>query len=352
MTEEIIQIERRISNSIIPHPHEALFPNLETLVISHMDNLKTIWSVVHVSPNSFGKLKSLNIKYCEKLLSIVPSYMLRKLQNLETIKVGNCGSLNEIFRIDGGDEAYGLVDTRLKILSLDGLSKLKHIWNGDPRGIFSFQMLQILEVLHCQNLENIFPASVAKCLQHLEKIDITSCALLETIVATEEAFDKFVFPRLSFISLYALSELKSFYPGPGLHTIECPELKHLDVGQCDKLELLGTKSSNSRETYQVDRQDVEIKQPLFINEKVIPNLEFLALDSKDAMQILNAQSFFHKLEIFGLRSFHNEQAVNFPYGLLQRIPALEYLHVLDCSFKEIFSCGRQMQSKNKPQGLQ
>ncbi|KAJ7942951.1 Disease resistance protein [Quillaja saponaria] len=120
MIEEIILTEGRISNSTLPHSHEALFPNLEALVISYMDNLKTIWSVDHVSPNSFGKLKSLNINYCKKLLSIVPSYMLRKLQNLETIKVGNCGSLNEIVRIDGGDEDHGEVHTRLKILSLDG----------------------------------------------------------------------------------------------------------------------------------------------------------------------------------------------------------------------------------------
>ncbi|KAJ7943005.1 Disease resistance protein [Quillaja saponaria] len=249
---------------------KALFPNLETLVISYMDNLKTIWSVEDVSPNSFGKLKSLNIKCSQKLLTIVPSNMLRKLQNLETLTVGDCSSLNDIFRIDARDESeiHGKVDIRLKNLSLEKLSELKHIWNKDPQGVFNYQMLKAVQVIGCDQFRNIFPASIVKC-----------------------------------------QELQS------------PGLKRLDVANCQKLELRGTESSNSRDT---DRQDVEIKQPLTIVEKVMPNLEFLALGSKDTIWLLNGQSFspasnFRKLEHLAFPSFPNEHEL--AYGSLkERVP--------------------------------
>ncbi|KAJ7954268.1 hypothetical protein O6P43_025865 [Quillaja saponaria] len=50
-----------------------------------MDNLKTNGVVIKLLQIPFGKLKSLEIKYCEKLLTIVPSYMLKEFQSLEIL---------------------------------------------------------------------------------------------------------------------------------------------------------------------------------------------------------------------------------------------------------------------------
>ncbi|KAJ7942931.1 Disease resistance protein [Quillaja saponaria] len=236
------------SDTLVPFFCEKdLFPTLETLVISNMDNLKVVWCIDPVAPNSFGKLKSLEIKSCEKLLTVVPSNMLRRLQNLETLEVDNCGSLNEIFRLDGDAETGEKVDTPLKKLSLNTLSNLKHIWNRDPQENFNFRMLKVVEVLQCQKLKNIFPASVAKCLQLLEQLDIRYCAMLEEIVAKGEtiveATARFVFPQLSSVILGGLWVLQSFSTGPGVQTIECPKLKIFDVMDCPRLGLLGIGSS-------------------------------------------------------------------------------------------------------------
>ncbi|KAJ7942924.1 Disease resistance protein [Quillaja saponaria] len=325
MLEEILPTESEgaIRNStvdILPHSdREDLFPTLETLVISNMDNLKAVWCIDPVAPNSFGKLKSLEIKRCEKLLAVVPSNMLRRLQNLETLEVDDCGSLNEIFRLDGDAENHEKVDTPLKKLSLSKLSNLKHIWNRDPQENFNFRMLKVVEVLGCRKLQNIFPASVAKCLQLLEELAITCCAMLEEIVAKEEtileATARFVFPQLSSILLVELRVLESFSPGPGVHTIECPKLKTLNVKNCPRLDLLGKESSNHEETNQVDQLDVEMKQPLFLIEKVIPSLEELGSDSKYTMRLLDGQSFPivfpRKLRVLAIRSCHNKQSIDF-----------------------------------------
>ncbi|KAJ7942926.1 Disease resistance protein [Quillaja saponaria] len=330
---------------------KALFPNLKTLVITNMNNLETIWSVDHVTPNSFGKLKLLKIQCCMKLQTVVPSHMLRKPQNLEILTVGDCSSLKEIFRLDAGDEAHGNhVVTQLKNLSLDRLSKLKHIWNRDPEGIFSFQTLQVVKVNECEMLENIFPASVAKYLQLLEELDIRFCAILETIVAKEETIKatiRVAFPQLFSLTLGHLSKLKNFYPGPGVQTIECPQLKRLDASNCHELDL-GMEYQTSRATHEVDRQDVEIKQPVFLIEKAIPNLETMSLNNKDTLRLLNGQSSsttrFRKQKVLVLSFLDNEEAVNFPYRLLLRsVPTVEELGLVSISLKEIFPSGRQME---------
>ncbi|KAJ7942928.1 Disease resistance protein [Quillaja saponaria] len=78
---------RNSSGDILSHSDgEDIFPKLETLVISNMDNFKAVWCVNQVATNSFGKMKSVEIKCCEKLLTVVPSNMLRRLQNLETLE--------------------------------------------------------------------------------------------------------------------------------------------------------------------------------------------------------------------------------------------------------------------------
>ncbi|KAJ7942919.1 Disease resistance protein [Quillaja saponaria] len=235
--------------------------------------------------------------------------MLRKLQNLEILTVADSDSLNKIFRLDAGDEARGNhMVTQLKNLSLDRLSKLKHTWNRDPEGIFSFQTLQVVQVNECENLENIFPASVAKYLQLLEELDIRFWAILETIVAKEEAMEatsRFVFPQLFSLTLGHLSKLKNFYPGPGVQTIECPQLKRLDASNCPWLDL-GMEYQTSRATNEVDQQDVEIQQPVFVIEKCFdpghytiewPKLKMIYTIVSGNLEIFTTESInFHEID--------------------------------------------------------
>ena len=81
---------------------QVAFPSLETLTIKHMENLKIIWHD-QLAENSFFKLQSLIVEYCENLVNIFESNMLTRFQSLETLQVYNCGSLQEVFEIQGHD---------------------------------------------------------------------------------------------------------------------------------------------------------------------------------------------------------------------------------------------------------
>jgi hypothetical protein len=76
---------------------------------------------------------------------------------------------------------------------------------------------------------------------------------------------------------------------------------------------------------------------LLIGFQIIPNLEDLYLESKDASALLKSlcpQDFYYKLKVLNLSCFHGAHAT-FPIDLLPRFPKLEKL-IAGCSdFKEL-----------------
>ena len=151
-----------------------------------MENLKIIWHD-KLAEDSFFKLQSLFVKDCENLVDIFKSNIPTRFQSLEGIYVSNCGSLQEVFELQRHDvrETHAVTAIPLKILKLQRLPKMKHIWNKDPQGIFSFQNLQKISVLECESLKSLFPASVARVLMQLEDLQIEDCGV-EEIVSYEE----------------------------------------------------------------------------------------------------------------------------------------------------------------------
>jgi hypothetical protein len=122
---------------------QVSFPSLETLGIYHMENLKIIWHN-QLAEDSFFKLQLLVVEFCENLMNIFQSNMLTRFQSLEKLYVYDCGSLQEIFELQGQDvrETQAVTTIPLKELDLRRLPKMKQVWNKDPQGIFSFQNLQ------------------------------------------------------------------------------------------------------------------------------------------------------------------------------------------------------------------
>jgi hypothetical protein len=80
---------------------------------------------------------------------------------------------------------------------------------------------------------------------------------------------------------------------------------------------------------------------------VIPNLEWMRINDRDAMMIMQAQnldSLFNKLTILGVSSYNNDEAT-FPYWFLQNALSLEWLLVEWSSFKKIFEDERLVSMK-------
>ncbi|KAL6311654.1 hypothetical protein AAG906_025733 [Vitis piasezkii] len=117
-----------------------------------------------------GNLRSLKLKNCMSLLKLFPPSLL---QNLEELRVENCGQLEHVFDLEelNVDDGHVELLPKLKELTLIGLPKLRHICN-------------------CGSSRNHFPSSMASA-----------------------PVGNIIFPKLFYISMKSLPNLASFSPG-------------------------------------------------------------------------------------------------------------------------------------------
>ncbi|WJX17439.1 hypothetical protein P8452_07357 [Trifolium repens] len=341
MMEEIIAKEEGRGAS------EEEFCKLEKIILKDMDNLKTIWH------HQFETLKKLQVNSCNNIVVVFPSSMQKTYNKLEMLEVTNCGLVEEIFELSFNGSSSVEDTTHLTEVTIDGLPKLKKIWSRDPHGILSFQNLINVKVESCEGLEYLLPLSVATHCSHLKELDIKYCGNMKEIVAEEKesssvnATPIFEFNQLSTLLLWSLIRLKVFFAKK--HTLACPSLKIIDVFNCPTLTLFRTLSTR-RSNIGDDKHSVSTQQPLFIVEEVIPNLEMLRINHKDANMILQAQNssgLLTKLKSLGLYGYKYEDT--FPYWFLQNVRGLETLLIEESCFKKIFQDEGRMGEKTHTQ---
>lgn len=135
--------------------------------------------------------------------------------------------------------------------------------------VFYCQNLDSVDIHMCRGLKNIFPSSVARGLQKLQKLQVSNCEAVEEIVSREEGLEatpKWLFPKVTYVELRYLPLLRSFYLG--MHTSEWPLLKELQVFECNNVEIFASEFSTFEEKLGTDHLCTTIKRPLFLIEKV------------------------------------------------------------------------------------
>ncbi|KAK3197795.1 hypothetical protein Dsin_021210 [Dipteronia sinensis] len=249
---------------------KVVFPSLEIIEISHMNDLEMIWQN-QLAEDSLRSLKSIKVIECNKLWTIFKFNILERFTRLESLFVDSCNSLEEIFDLQEENLEKWSQSSQLRELDLYNLQKMRHIWNKDPQRKLSFQKLNKVRIENCWSLENIFPASIARNLSQLEQLYLYGCGAMKKIVAEEEGADlaavtRFDFPRLTSLKLIDLYQLRYFYPGR--HTAEWPALNKLSIRDCRELGLLASEENNEGQS------NTLMQRPLFFVERV-QNLHFL-----------------------------------------------------------------------------
>lgn len=218
--------------------------------------------------NSFCKLEELKVEHCNELVTVFPSNIFETFQQLQTLKLSSCGSLEEVFELQRLNmEEEHAVAIQLRELNIVHLPKLKHVWNKDPQGILTFPNLRIIYIWDCWCLKDVFPSSVARVLPLLKDLKIYSCGV-EEIVSKEEGLEEsiaFEFHQASSLILWNLPKLKCFYPGK--HTTKWPMLNKLVTCHCNEIMILGTEHQNVQEM-NGGQLESPIQTPLFLVEKV------------------------------------------------------------------------------------
>ena len=229
----------------------------------------------------FTNLKSLIVERCEFLSNVIPSHILGLLCKLEELVVRQCHSVKAIFEVKDIANDSKKLNTGpafspsfcWKKLTFEQLPNLEHVWDSDPQEVIGLQTLQEVYVHGCDSLERLFPASVAKSLVKLEKLEVQQCGRLVEIVAKDDsaaegAPKEFVLPCMTSIKLWFLPELKCFYPRP--HKLECPKLKQVHLFHCGKLKIFTCESQSFREAQLEYQVGIPLyPQALFLAEKVL-----------------------------------------------------------------------------------
>ncbi|KAL6997580.1 hypothetical protein U1Q18_007707 [Sarracenia purpurea var. burkii] len=142
---------------------------------------------------------------------------------------------------------------RLDLIDMDNLIE---IWSGDLQANSAcsqgFQNLRSLIVEKCDSLRNLFSPSIAKLLVKLQRLELTKCKVMETIIAQEQEVDEevtntVIFSQLTQLILVDLPNLMSFCKQD--YTFEESFLKRVKVIRCPKMEALSSALQRLKEQY-------------------------------------------------------------------------------------------------------
>ncbi|GLU21762.1 hypothetical protein SLE2022_378790 [Rubroshorea leprosula] len=152
--------------------------SLQFLGLIELENLKALFEEEALAPSALSfPLKAIIIDNCPKIKKLFsPRLLVRHLQNLESIAVGNCEELEEIIASEESEEEDGkLLLHKLKILNLGGMPKLKSIC-GRTR-VLVCDSLETLEIKNCPLLKRV-PLSPPPS---LKEIRVSSRELWESL---------------------------------------------------------------------------------------------------------------------------------------------------------------------------
>ncbi|XP_028100065.1 uncharacterized protein LOC114299502 [Camellia sinensis] len=244
--------EGTTSNDII------VFSQLTTLNLSELVSLKSFYNWPTRSEAqplfnhqvSFPKLEALFLDNCVNSREIHPwnvqagkiSLKFLDVANLDKLIVRNCSEVAEVFQLEGlnvgeGQHVRPLIEVRM--MELDGLPQLTCLWNKDPHGILSLQILQYLIIKKCSLLRNLFTYSTAMALQQLKVLYLESCPVMEEVIAaTEDGLKEVIddvieFPKLEWLILKDLPNLNSFCNAK--YNFNFPSLQRVVLKRCSNM---------------------------------------------------------------------------------------------------------------------
>ncbi|XVF30826.1 hypothetical protein REPUB_Repub16aG0091400 [Reevesia pubescens] len=334
--EEVISVTQGLVEE-----ERVVFPKLEHLQLSYLPNLKRFCCV---SPIEFPSLKKLQISYCDVLSSIFHCDCTSSVGKSSSISMDHNLRTQYLFN-------HKVALPMLEHLEIWGLKNLERLWPNQLADE-SYPKLIQLELGGCDKLLNVFPLSMSRRLQRLNKLSIQNCQLLEEIFEPQQDHSSFIeplspkliqsfeFPQVTNLELWGLPKLKGFYHE--MHSTHWSSLKHMEVLGCDKVEILFA----SHEKMEKSQQDVSIQQPLFwVNKFTFPNLELLDLGPNDGMKEIWHACGQQQLVTDYLCKLKDVQVCHIPkkfaiiplYFLqLLSLPNLETLEISYVDCKEIF----------------
>ncbi|CAB4302265.1 unnamed protein product [Prunus armeniaca] len=135
-------------------PSTGRIPSLESLMIYDMPKLRTIWHH-QLSPDSFRKIKRVQVSRCNTLINIFPTSLAKDLQQLSELRVENCGVLEEIVAKEGVETTptEEFVFSKVTLVQFQNLPQLRSFYSG--LHVSKWPLLKTLMFFACGKVEII-----------------------------------------------------------------------------------------------------------------------------------------------------------------------------------------------------
>ncbi|GAY62525.1 hypothetical protein CUMW_218490, partial [Citrus unshiu] len=228
-----------------------VFPLLESLSLSYLNNLETICDSQLTEDQSFSNLRIIEVKSCHKLKHLFSFSIAKNLLRLQKVEVAICDDLEMIFGTDmekpttslgfneiiaDGDTAPKVILPSLEELNLAYLRNIKKLWADRNQGMSCCQNLTKVTVKRCWRMKYLFSYSMVNSLAKLQHLEISDCESMEGVVDTTgwserdegKLIELKVFPKLHSLRLSDLPELTSFANTRHIHSdlvVEFPSLQ-------------------------------------------------------------------------------------------------------------------------------
>ncbi|XP_048234820.1 uncharacterized protein LOC125371050 isoform X1 [Ricinus communis] len=163
-----------------------------------------------------NSLQTLEMFVCYGMITKFPMKLWRVLENLETVVLHGCKSVQEVFQLDGLNQPKKELLSLFKTLNLEYVPELRCTWKG-PTHHVNLKSLTYLKLDGCSKLTSIFSPWLAESLVQLETLDISQCKQLEHIIAEKD------------------EERLYTFPGSHVRPVGLQNLKTLKIYECDRL---------------------------------------------------------------------------------------------------------------------
>ncbi|XP_052297550.1 probable disease resistance protein At4g27220 isoform X7 [Citrus sinensis] len=310
--------------------HRKVFPLLESLSLSYLNNLETICDSQLTEDQFFSNLRIIEVRGCGKLKHLFSLSIARNLLQLQKAKVFFCDDLEMIFGPDtekpttslgfneiiaNDDPAPKVILPSLEELNLSLLINIKKLWADHDQGMYCCQNLTKMTVESCDRMKYLFSYSMVNSLSQLQHLEISHCRSMEGVVDTTgwserddgKLIELKVFPKLHSFELSWLPELTSFANTGHIHSdlvVEFPSLQILKICRCSSMSRFISTSSPE------DTIHSEMQPPPLFDAKVrLPRLEVLHIRLMDNLRKIwhhqLASESFSKLKNLEIRGCNN-----------------------------------------------
>ncbi|XP_023755188.2 uncharacterized protein LOC111903669 isoform X1 [Lactuca sativa] len=355
----------------------TLFPQLDSLTLKYMNNLKCIGgggakdenteisfnntTTTTVFPDRF-KLseaggvswslcqysREIEIEHCPALSSVIPCYAAGQMQKLRVLRILCCSGIKEVFETQSG-----MISNKNKRGCDEGIPRVNN-------NVIMLPNLKILEIVACGGLEHIFTFSAIGSLTHLEELTISSCDSMKVIVKKEEedassssssSKKVVVFPRLKSIELSYLPELEGFFLGmnefgfPSLDNVtikKCPQMRVFAPGGSTALQLKYIRTGLGKHT--LDESGLNFFHVQHHQQTAFPSLHGATSFPATSEAI---PWYFHNLIELDVERNHDVKNI-IPSGELLQLQKLESISVGDCEMvEELFETALEVTGRNR-----